>query len=81
MKIKDIIFAITITNTVFLLSSCFGGKMTSSMSGGEVTGVGTGRGFTEPTPYGMTMVNRGSLRMGIDSNDSLWGNVAPVKEP
>ena len=80
MKIKDIIFAITITNTVFLLSSCFGGKMTSSMSGGEVTGVGSGRGFTEPTPYGMTMVNRGSLRMGIDKNDSLWGNVAPVKD-
>lgn len=54
--------------------------MTSSMSGGEVTGIGNGRGFTEPTPYGMTMVNRGSLRMGIDSNDSLWGNVAPVKD-
>ena len=54
--------------------------MTSSMSGGEVTGVGNGRGFTEPTPYGMTMVNRGSLKMGIDSNDSLWGNVAPVKD-
>ena len=54
--------------------------MTSSMSGGEVTGVGSGRGFTEPTPYGMTMVNRGSLRMGIDQNDSLWGNVAPVKD-
>ena len=54
--------------------------MTSSMSGGEVTGVGNGRGFTEPTPYGMTMVNRGSLRMGIDNNDSLWGNVAPVKD-
>lgn len=80
MKIKNIIFTLTITNAVFLLSSCFGGKMTSSMSGGEVTGVGNGRGFTEPTPYGMTMVNRGSLRMGIDSNDSLWGNVAPVKD-
>ena len=54
--------------------------MTSSMSGGEVTGVGNGRGFTEPTPYGMTMINRGSLRMGIDKNDSLWGNTAPVKD-
>jgi formylglycine-generating enzyme required for sulfatase activity len=50
------------------------------MSGGEVTGVGNGRGFTEPTPYGMTMVNRGSLRMGIDKNDSLWGNTTPVKD-
>ena len=80
MKIRNIILTLAITNAVFLLSSCFGGKMTSSMSGGEVTGVGNGRGFTEPTPYGMTMVNRGSLRMGIDKNDSLWGNTAPVKD-
>ena len=80
MKIRNIILTLAITNAVFLLSSCFGGKMTSSMSGGEVTGVGNGRGFTEPTPYGMTMINRGSLRMGIDKNDSLWGNTAPVKD-
>ena len=80
MKIRNLILTLAITNAVFLLSSCFGGKMTSSMSGGEVTGVGNGRGFTEPTPYGMTMVNRGSLRMGIDKNDSLWGNTAPVKD-
>ena len=80
MKIRNIILTLAITNAVFLLSSCFGGKMTSSMSGGEVTGVGNGRGFTEPTPYGMTMVNRGSLRMGIDKNDSLWGNTTPVKD-
>ena len=80
MKIRNIILTLAITNAVLLLSSCFGGKMTSSMSGGEVTGVGNGRGFTEPTPYGMTMVNRGSLRMGIDKNDSLWGNTTPVKD-
>lgn len=54
--------------------------MTSSAYGGEVTGIGSGRGFTEPTPYGMTMVNRGSLKMGIANGDSLWGNVAPVKD-
>lgn len=80
MKIKNIIFAFAITNVVFLFSSCFGGKMTSAAFGGEVTGVGGGKGFTEPTPYGMTMVNRGSLKMGIDKKDSLWGNVAPVKD-
>ena len=28
----------------------------------------------------MVMVNRGSLKMGIDKKDSLWGNVAPVKD-
>ncbi|MDO4991722.1 MAG: SUMF1/EgtB/PvdO family nonheme iron enzyme [Prevotellaceae bacterium] len=80
MKIKNIILALAITNAAFLLSSCFGGKMTSSAYGGEVTGVGSGRGFTEPTPYGMTMVNRGSLKMGVANGDSLWGNVAPVKD-
>ena len=42
MKIKNIIFSLAITNAVLLLSSCFGGKMTSSMSGGEVTGISTG---------------------------------------
>ena len=51
------------------LASCFGGK-TATASGGEVTGTG-GRAFTEPTPYGMTLVKRGHLRMGIEKQDSL----------
>ena len=59
--------------TFLLLSmtSCFGGKMMSA-SGGEVTGT-SGRAFTEPTPYGMVMVKRGHLKMGIENQDSLWG--------
>ena len=49
-----------------LLSGCFGGKSASSSGrGGEVVGV-SGRGFKEPTPYGMTLVKRGSLRMGVE---------------
>ena len=39
---------------LLLLSSCLGSKMASS-AGGEVTGTG-GRTFSEPTPYGMTLV-------------------------
>ena len=67
--------------TTLVLSSCFGGKMTSSQGrGGEVVGVGGGRGFSEPTPYGMTLVKRGFLKMGIDSQDSLWGKKTPVRE-
>ena len=63
-----------------LLSGCFGGKSASSSGrGGEVVGV-SGRGFKEPTPYGMTLVKRGSLRMGVEKQDSLWGKSMPVKD-
>lgn len=63
-----------------LLGSCMGSKLTGSAQGGEVTGYGTGRGFTEPTPYGMVMVNRGFLNMGQTKNDTLWGKSTPSKE-
>ena len=62
-----------------VLTGCFGGRMSSLGRGGEVVGVG-GRSFTEPTPYGMTMIKRGYLKMGIDKNDSLWGRQTPTKE-
>ena len=64
-----------------ILTSCFGGKLTGSQQGGEVTGISTGRGFQEPTPFGMTLVNRGFLHMGVQSkNDSLWGKMTPEKD-
>ncbi len=63
-----------------VLTSCFGGKLTQSTRGGEVTGTGGGRAFQEPTPYGMTMVNRGSLRMGLEKKDTLWGTNTSTKE-
>ena len=66
------------TTMVILLSGCFGSKMASS-AGGEVTGV-SGRAFSEPAPYGMTLIKRGHLRMGIDKQDSLWGKQTPVRD-
>ena len=54
---------------LILFSSCFGSKLTSS-AGGEVTGA-SGRAFSEPAPYGMTLIKRGHLRMGIDKQDTL----------
>lgn len=63
------------------LAGCFGGKqMSSAGRGGEVVGVGGGRGFSEPAPYGMTRVERGYLKMGIEKDDSLWGKNTPVKD-
>ena len=70
------LFAMALT-----LTSCFGGKMSSSGGrGGEVVGVGGGKGFTEPTPYGMTLIKRGFLKMGMTKEDSLWGRHTPTRE-
>lgn len=63
---------------LLVLTGCFGGA-TSTATGGEVTGAG-GRPFTEPTPYGMTLIKRGHLKMGIEKEDSLWGKQTPVKD-
>ena len=63
------------------LSSCvLRGKLSGAKQGGEVTGLSTGRGYTEPTPFGMTQVQRGFLKMGLEKKDSLWGISTPVKE-
>ena len=61
-----------------LLTACFGGRSTTA-TGGEVTGTG-GRAFAEPTPYGMTLIKRGHLKMGIEKQDSLWGRETPVRD-
>jgi len=51
------------------LASCATGGRSSA--GGEVTGVG-GTSWAEPTPYGMVLVDRGSMKVGVAKNDSLW---------
>lgn len=62
-----------------MLTACMSGGGASMASGGEVTGA-SGRPFTEPTPYGMTLIKRGHLKMGIDKQDSLWGKQTPIKD-
>ncbi|MCR5131946.1 MAG: SUMF1/EgtB/PvdO family nonheme iron enzyme [Prevotella sp.] len=62
------------------LVGCMSAKTASSSGkGGEVVGVG-GRVFSEPSPYGMTKIGRGWLRMGIEEQDSLWGKKTPVRD-
>ena len=78
MRMANTLKALSLLSLTLLMVACFGGKVTSS-SGGEVTGVG-GRAFTEPTPYGMTLIKRGHLRMGMEKQDSLWGKQTPVKD-
>lgn len=55
---------------VAVLASCATGGSRSS-AGGEVTGVG-GVSWAEPTPYGMVLVDRGSMKVGVGEADSLW---------
>ncbi len=66
---------------VTMLTACMGSRSASTSGrGGEVVGVGSGKGFSEPAPYGMTLIKRGYLRMGIEHQDSLWGKETPVKD-
>ncbi|MDE7376254.1 MAG: SUMF1/EgtB/PvdO family nonheme iron enzyme [Muribaculaceae bacterium] len=55
-----------------ILASCAAGG--SSSAGGEVTGV-SGSYWAEPTPYGMVLIDRGSMQVGPQKSDSAW-NVA-----
>ena len=64
--------------SLLLLTGCFGSRSMMA-NGGEVTGV-SGRAFSEPTPYGMTLIKRGHLKMGIEEQDSLWGRQTPLRD-
>lgn len=77
---KKILLTFAILATAITFTGCFSAK-SSSMGGrgGEVVGI-RGRAFTEPTPYGMTLIGRGYLHMGMDKQDSLWGNNIPEKD-
>ena len=78
IRIVPLLMAAIIALTV---SACFGGRAASgSGRGGELVGVGGGRGFSEPTPFGMTKVSRGFLHMGLQKEDSLWGMKTPKKD-
>ncbi len=52
-----------------LVASCAAGSRGSA--GGEVTGVGA-TSWAEPTPYGMVLVSRGSMKTGVSQPDSAW---------
>ena len=58
--------------------SCMSPKSSMSSGGGEVTGVG-GVAWQEPTPYGMVLIDRGSMKVGPAENDSVWGIEASAR--
>ncbi len=69
---KAFFFAIPSVIALALTSCMAGGR---SSAGGEVTGVG-GTSWAEPTPYGMVLVDRGSMETGPQEADSAWNLAA-----
>lgn len=61
-----------------MLTACMGPAGGAS-AGGELTGV-SAMAWNEPTPYGMVLIKRGSLKIGPERPDSLWGISVPTKE-
>ncbi|MBR5335668.1 MAG: SUMF1/EgtB/PvdO family nonheme iron enzyme [Bacteroidaceae bacterium] len=74
---RKTVYLPTLLATV-LLASCMGTGKYSTM-GGEVTGI-SGTAINEPAPYGMVLVERGSIKIGEAEADSLWGITTPVKD-
>ena len=77
---KKIAFLSTAAILSLSLVSCFGPKTgMSTAQGGEVTGV-HGSAISEPAPFGMVLIQRGSIKVGDEANDTLWGTGAPSKD-
>lgn len=76
---KKLTFLICLLAVSLSVASCFSAKGGSSAQGGEVTGAG-GTAISEPAPYGMVLVKRGSLKMGTETTDSLWGKKMPSRD-
>ncbi|MDE6309214.1 MAG: formylglycine-generating enzyme family protein, partial [Muribaculaceae bacterium] len=69
------ILAIPMVTALAVASCATGGR---SSAGGEVTGVG-GTSWAEPTPYGMVLVDRGSMEVGVQKPDSVWNIPADAR--
>ena len=76
MKRNNILLSFVAGATLVLAVSCATGG--SGSAGGEVTGIGGGS-WAEPTPYGMVLVDRGSMKVGPAEADSLWNLEASAR--
>ncbi|MBO4451655.1 MAG: SUMF1/EgtB/PvdO family nonheme iron enzyme [Bacteroidaceae bacterium] len=76
---KKGLLAVGILALSVIIVSCMSSRGSADAAGGEVTGV-SGSNISEPAPYGMVLIKRGSLKMGTDNTDSLWGKKMPERE-
>lgn len=79
-QLSVVSFIVLTGSVVALVVSCMGSKNAGANAvGGELTGV-SGAAVSEPAPYGMVLVKRGSLKMGSETTDSLWGKDMPQRD-
>lgn len=76
MKRNNIMLTVVAATTAVVMAACATGS--SGTAGGEVTGIG-GASWAEPTPYGMVLVDRGSMKVGVGEADSAWNLAADAR--
>ena len=75
---KRITICLSAILSVLMFASCMGSQRSNAI-GGELTGI-SGSSVNEPAPYGMVLVERGSIKLGDEETDSLWGTSSSVKD-
>ena len=78
MKTRSLLIVMT-TLCCLIMTGCMGSTSSANATGGELTGV-KGSAYNEPTPFGMVPVHKGSLKVGLEANDTLWGTDFPTRE-
>ena len=75
MKKKSLIIAVIVAISC-AMTACMGSSSSANATGGELTGI-RGSAYNEPVPYGMTAVHKGSLKVGLEKNDTLGAPSSP----
>ena len=80
LKTSKILMPLSILVVVALaMTACMGTKSNAMANGTELVGV-RGTSVGESAPFGMVAVNRGSLKIGLEENDTLWGSAFPRRD-
>ena len=73
---KNIALHIVSAAAALTMAGCAASGRNSA--GGELTGIGAST-WSEPTPYGMVLIDRGSIVAGPQEADSIWGTRADAR--
>ena len=76
---KSLMAAVVLVVASMAFAACMGTKSNAMANGSELVGV-RGASAGETAPFGMVAVNRGSLKIGLEENDTLWGSAFPRRD-
>jgi formylglycine-generating enzyme required for sulfatase activity len=78
-NMKSLMAAVVLVVASMAFAACMGTKSNAMANGSELVGV-RGASAGETAPFGMVAVNRGSLKIGLEENDTLWGSAFPRRD-